>query len=215
MSFILWVIGPNWHSWFWPPTWSNWALAAVAVWGIRVALRNLEAIKRQGDIMERQTKAIEITAHAALKSAQTAENALRLSERADILLESAGIVFSPSQVFDGDARLVLRFRNWGRTRATDVRFDVRMIIPGIIDSSAPPLPLMVLGAGQEQSVSFQTFREHLAKNTFEDIAAGRADLQFVSWLVYKDVFGGSYTTRDVGVFNHRTVTFRVEEQNAG
>jgi len=165
--------------------------------------------------MERQTKATEIAANAARKSADTAEMALQLAERADILLESAGIVFSASRVFDGDARLVLRFKNWGRTRATDVSFDVRMIIPGVIDSPAAPLPLMVIGAGQEQSVSFQTFREHLTNNTFEDIAAGRVALQFVSWLVYKDVFGGSYTTRDVGIFNPRTVTFRIEEQNAG
>jgi hypothetical protein len=156
------------------------------------------------------------TLRVTRNSAMFAERAVRNSERADILLDAVSIQPSATGVFDGDARLVLRFKNFGRTRASNVRFDVRMIIPGTpVNSPAPELPVTVMGTAKEQSIAFQTFREFLTQATFEDIVRGRATLKFVGSVVYEDVFGDSYTTRDVGVFDYRVGLFRIEENIAG
>jgi hypothetical protein len=159
--------------------------------------------------MERQTDMAE-------RSAVFAQTALKNTERADVLLESAGIVFSGTRQFDGDARLVLRYKNFGRTRANRVIVKARMIIPETaIDAPAHPVPTMVMGAGQEQSVSFQRFREFLRNEDFQRIVLGSTVLRFEGWIVYEDVFGDSYTTRNVGLFDHRTLSFRMEESLAG
>jgi hypothetical protein len=162
-----------------------------------------------------QARAAKESARIAKEAADETKRVVRLTERADVLLENAGIILSGNQAFDGDARLVLRFKNFGPTRAVDVSFRTRMIIPGVPDSFGPPLPVLVLGANQEQSVSFEAFRECLTKATFEDIAQGRVTFRFESWLVYSDVFGASHTSRDVGIFDNRSMTFRIEEHTAG
>ncbi len=77
------------------------------------------------------------------------------------------------------------------------------------------VPVMVLGASQEQSVSFEPFRECLTKATFEHVRKGSLTLRFESMVAYSDVFGASHTTRDVGVFDHSTMRFRIEEHTAG
>jgi hypothetical protein len=69
----------DWHEAFAPPTWSNWALAAIAVGGILVAWWTLGIIKRQ-------TKATEIAANAAKEST----DALISGDRAWILVEKIG-----------------------------------------------------------------------------------------------------------------------------
>jgi hypothetical protein len=155
-------------------------------------------------------------ANAAKRSADAYEKTIRLTERADVLLQSAGVTFSGElQDFTGDSRLVLRFKNFGRTRAKAVSFRVRLIIPDVPDTFGPPLPSVVLAADQEQSISFERFRESLTEATFMDVAEGRITMRFESCLVYKDVFDSTYTTRDVGIFDPHTRTFRMEEQNAG
>jgi len=163
----------------------------------------------------KQARAASESARIAREAAEEAKKVVRLTERADVLLKGVGIVLAASQLFDGDARVAFRFKNFGRTRAVDVSFRTRMIIPGVPDSFGPPLPVMVLGANQEQTVSFEPFRNCLTKATFEHVANGSLTLRYESWVVYSDVFGSSYTTRDVGIFDHRTMTFRVEEHTAG
>ncbi|SRR5713226_169065 len=162
-----------------------------------------------------QARAARESARIAQEAADEAKKVVRLTERADVLLEGVGIVLSASQIFDGDARVALRFKNFGRTRAVDVNFRTRMIIPSVPDSFGPPLPVMVLGASQEQSVSFEPFRECLTKATFEHVRKGSLTLRFESMVAYSDVFGASHTTRDVGVFDHSTMRFRIEEHTAG
>jgi len=51
----------NWHSWFWPPIWSSWALVVIGAIAAVVALRTLNAIKQQ-------TGAIALTAKATDES---------------------------------------------------------------------------------------------------------------------------------------------------
>lgn len=77
------------------------------------------------------------------------------------------------------------------------------------------LPPITLAAGQQQKIGLQTFREHLSVAVFAEIIRGERILQFKSSVVYEDVFGDSYTTMDIGTLDHRTLTFRLEQQMAG
>jgi hypothetical protein len=198
-------------------------LTIVGVIGTKVAVRTLGEIKRQADLMQKHADHLESlataardNAAAARASAEFSQRAIRNSERADVLVDSVSIVPSTSGVIDGDARLVVCFKNFGRTRASNVQFDVRMTIPDTsVNSAAPQLPIMVIGPGKDQRVSFQTFRECLTKRTFEDIIQGHTALRFVASVVYEDVFGDSYTTMDIGVFDHHSKAFRLEQNIAG
>lgn len=191
------------------------ALAIIGFVAAKIALGTLGKIKEQTEHAKTAAEAARDSANLAKRSADFSEETTRKSQRADVLLECAGIVCQQAGFFDGNARAVLRFKNFGSTRANDVSFRVRLIIPGVPDHSAMPMPNLVIGQGQEQSLSFEPFRQFLTQTTFNDIAQGKISMQFESWLVYKDVFGGTYTTRDVGTFDHRTMTFRIEENIAG
>ena len=176
----------------------------------------LRPLWRQAEIAEIAAKAAKQSAEVSERSATFAQQALKTCERADILLESAGIEYPPNND-PGDASLVLKFKNFGRTRAKEVSFKASMIIPDTPSSSSPalPLPIITMASGQEQFVRFQTFREFLTKPTFEKIRKGDLPLRFESWIVYRDAFGDAFTTRDVGILDPRTFTFKLEEQNAG
>jgi hypothetical protein len=93
----------------------------------------------------------------ARRAARNAEDVVRLTERADILVD--GISFHPGSRLDGgDSSVAIAFKNFGRTRANNVRFDVRLIIP---DAPNEPTVLgpMILAAGDSQTVAFQPFIE--------------------------------------------------------
>jgi hypothetical protein len=168
-----------------PPT-SGWEkayviftglLVAVGAGGIGYAIKTLRAV-------ERQAKATEDQLIETQNSAVFARKSVMASERADILLDAAGIVPSANGAIDGDARLKLHYKNFGRTRAKDVRFKVEMEIPGVtLTGAVEELPPMVMGSGQDQTVSFQTFRECLMEKTFKEIVQGKIKLQFIALVI--------------------------------
>ena len=195
------------------------SLLLLLVGALQVALlwRTLSAIKTQADQMKLQTNTAIESSRTAQRSAEFAQLAVTNSERADILLEYVGIIPSATKQFDGDARIVLRMKNFGRTRANDVQFGAEIIIPNMrtIKPTDPPIPPMVLGPGQERSISFQKFNEVLTETMFNEICRGQTPLRFVAWATYGDVFGNLYLTRDSGIFDHRTLHFRIEQNIAG
>jgi hypothetical protein len=73
----------RWSEWFWQPLRLNWPLVLVGIGAIWAALRTLDAIKRQADIMAGQTKDTAIAAQAAKASA----DALIASERAWVMVD--------------------------------------------------------------------------------------------------------------------------------
>jgi len=198
-------------------------LAVTAIFGTCYAVQTLRAIQHEariavGALKEsgKLARAAKTSADALTDAANFAKTTTKDSERADILMDAASIVLSPSGVLDGDARLVLRYKNFGRTRAKDVHFRAEMIIEGVtLKSAQTEQPVMTMGAGQEQTIGFQTFRECLTQVTFTQIVQGKIKLLFVASVVYDDVFGSSYTTRDAGIFDYRTFRFRIEDKMAG
>jgi hypothetical protein len=182
----------------------------------KIMARQAHEMTRQRGYMRLQWKAMGAQAELAERSAVFAQMAVKTSERADILLDGASIKLPFSRVFDGNARLVLIFKNFGRTRGTTTSSGVSLIIPNLpIKTPVFELPSTVVGSGKEMIVSFDAFRIFLDKPTFIGIRQGTIPLRFESWLVYRDVFGGSYTTRNVGIFDPRTFAFRLEEEIAG
>lgn len=161
-----------------------------------------------------QALAAKESANIAKEAADETKKVVRLTERADVLLESVSIELSKSRVFDGDARVVLQFKNYGHTRAIELSFSTRLLIPTVPDMFVPPPPLTVLGANQDRSISFQTFRDFLPKATFEEVVRGNIPMRFESRLSYADVFGAKHTTTDVGIFDHQTMRFIIEDHAA-
>jgi hypothetical protein len=190
---------PPWTDPFWP----NWTLVLVTLGAVLAALGTLADLKEQ-------------TA-AAKRSAEFAQKAVVVSERADILLDAASIVpLLANGIIGPDSRLKLQYKNFGRTRARDVRFKVQMEIPAInLPNAVQEHPPMVMGAGQDQTITFQTFRECLTEITFKQIVQGKIELRFIALVTYEDVFGGLHTTRDAGLFDTRTMAFRVLDKIAG
>src|SRR5215472_10011280 len=87
----------------------NWLLFVVGATGVYFAWRTLRSL-------EIQTSALNTTAEAAKKSADVAEQALRISQRADVLLNAA--LFRHGNVLNGkDAFVEIEFKNFGTTRA--------------------------------------------------------------------------------------------------
>jgi len=161
--------------------------------------------------MQKQALASETAANAAKKSAEVAEMALKLAERADVLLNAVSLTVDPTVVStDGPinphSRVSLELKNFGRTRAQNVACRIGLVIPGVPES-VPPRELFILGPGAAQLVLFQTFKETLTKKTYEDIASGGIDLKIAGTVTYEDIFGESHTIACKGVLDPRTGHF--------
>lgn len=192
-------------------------LVAIGAIGGGYAIKTLRAVERQAKATEDQLIETQKAGEESGRSSVFARNAVMVSERADILLDAASIVTSSaSGIIGPDARLKLQYKNFGRTRARDVRFKVWMEIPDVnLPSAVQELPRMVMGAGQDQTIAFQTFGECLTEITFKQIVQGKIELRFIALVTYEDVFGALYTTRDAGLFDHRAMGFRVLDKIAG
>jgi hypothetical protein len=153
-----------------------------------------------------------VQAIAAKQNAKTAELALRLSERADVLLDGAG--FTPDGEITGESAVCLIFKNFGRTRAANVAFATRLIIPNTPDVQPPESSPMVVGAGNTQPALFHKFSSWLTKETFRGIMDGSVSLEFRSQVRYTDVFDIPHTTSCGGRFDHATKAFIVGQNEA-
>jgi hypothetical protein len=180
-------------------------LVIIGGGGVLAALRTLRAIKRQGDLMERQTVTAEKAAESAKQSAESDERAVRLTERADVLLEAAGLN-SPSGQIDGQAMVKLVFKNFGRTRANNVVLNVDLLVPGV--SPVPTdMPQIAMASGDSQTVTFGNFMSCMTRETFIAISRGKERLEFIGKVTYEDVFGDSHICECGGYFEYRTRSF--------
>ncbi|HLW52955.1 MAG TPA: hypothetical protein VKW06_08930 [Candidatus Angelobacter sp.] len=185
-------------------------LYEIYVWatvtGACVALSALLVLIWQTRITRRLAQVATVTADAAKDSAEIAKKALHLAERADIALEAAGL--STGQEIGKSTEVVLRFKNFGRTRANDVTFKVALTAPGVPESTSTLGPL-ILAAGAEQSVTFNRLVDWLSGETFSRINTGQDIMCFAGDVTYRDVFGVPHTTKYSGTFLPRTRTFMI------
>jgi hypothetical protein len=100
-----------WEKAFAPEAWSNWGLLVAAVVASWLAFRTLGVIRRQTE--------------EAIRAGRLAEQALHLTERADILLDAVTVSTYPK--FTADTVFKVVFKNFGRTRGNRVEINARLL----------------------------------------------------------------------------------------
>jgi hypothetical protein len=224
---------PSWYGFFrWPNGTTTWAIILTLLAIAEQTKQTAKAAKAANDSvqemqtsvalqkssitnMRRQTRIALVSARTAQTAAEFARRAVWETERADVLLESVEFGYATGTgKLDAYSWVILRFKNFGRTRAEDVGFKASLLAPGIV-RKADQLPRIVLGPSQDQSVQFERFGRLLTMKMFQDILLGKQQLKFEAWVTYKDVFGSGYTSFYTGTFDHRLLGFTVDQQVAG
>lgn len=148
----------------------------------------------------------------AWRSFYTQREAVRLTQRADIVMERAGV---EDELTPSDLRLRFWYRNVGPTRAVDAYISVELFTgkltpsgPRVNASDAPRL----LSAGEVMSVASPSLKRLIGPRSGVVIA----DLDDVTYHVimsYRDVFGRRHVSRRAVDVNLKT--FAVELRWAG
>jgi hypothetical protein len=150
-------------------------------------------------------------AQAAKKNSEIAEMAVKLSERADVLVQSAAL--DPGQTISGgDSRVVIRYKNFGNTRATNSALSMNLLIEGVPATNSGRIPPITMGAGDEQTISSERFIAFLNLETAKKVLSGQTALRFETQALYQDVFGGAHRTFCAGTFDARTRGFEINKQ---
>lgn len=161
-----------------------------------------------------QAAAAKRSAETAVRSADFAEKAVKASERADVLLEWVEVKLAQTQRLDGDTQVILHFKNFGRTRASNVAFQFYLAVPDAPEFPAPQPTPRVLGPGANQMVPFSPLRLGLTEATFHKIVAGEVEFFFQGRVTYKDVFGVSHSTTCKATFEPARLAFIIDEDRA-
>jgi len=180
--------------------WLKWStiISAVATFGIFVlaffqwrAMRgHKEALDAMAEYMRVGLAETRKAADAAKKSAEVSEMALKLTQRADILVDACSVIDNTHAGFKiaPNNHVAISFKNFGPTRAENVVYRVTLIIPGVpqSDQIIGPSPL---GPGDTQTMSFSEFGAFLTPQTIKDIGDGRIILRVSGTVSYSDIFG--------------------------
>jgi hypothetical protein len=154
-------------------------------------------------------------AETAARAAQLAQDALFLTERADILLD--GVTVSTYPEFTGDTVFRVVFKNFGRTRGNRVEISASLsFVPEVttLVKDDRPRTSGVLGAGKTSKSAFHLIRDRMTEETFESITQGNLVLRFEAEARYFDVFGAPHHTKCSGTFMPDRCSFRIDHQEA-
>ena len=113
------------------PKTTDWWMVGLTAAYVFVAIVTMLTIKRQANIAE-------ISALAAKKGADIAEQALKISERAELQVEAAGI--NTGKFLIGESMVTVQVKNFGRTKATNAKLNVHLIVPEVAALNADALP---------------------------------------------------------------------------
>ena len=165
---------------------SQWVFA-----GLLVVVGALQVILLFGTLT-----ATRISADAARSAANTARLALEVSERADVLMEGAVL----SQPVGPMSEVYLRYKNFGRTRAENVRVKTTLEIPStpLREKIFGPI---ILGANAGQSVGYSPLALLADEPTVSGILSGTLSMGFMIEGSYDDVFGNSHTFKASGKYH--------------
>jgi hypothetical protein len=161
-----------------------------------------------------QARAAKQSADDARIATQFTRNTVRDSERADVLLEQASLIASPTGNIDEYSSVRLRFRNFGRTRAKDVIVEARMIFEqNNTQTQANKIKFgaVTLGPRQAKSVDLQRLNEAFMVGIPTKVLQGAGTLRYYATVSYEDVFGSTYCPQFIGTYNLRTGTFSIDQ----
>jgi hypothetical protein len=193
----------GWRDAFVPSTWVNWVLAFVGFIGAGIAIGTLY-------VLIKQTKATKLAADAAKKSADVADTALKLLERADILLNASSI--DSQQMSGTDTRVVLQFKNFGRSRARNVRLKLNLIIKGVSTTDNSNIVPITMGASETQNIASDRFGDFLNGPLTREVLSGQRPLQFEGEASYIDVFDAPHRSYYAGTYDWRVGRFNIDRQ---
>jgi hypothetical protein len=149
-------------------------------------------------------------ASATKDSADTSKIALEEAERADVLLDGISFADEQSRIYPL-SRPIFHFKNSGRTRAINVRFDFQMAVPDALPARQPDMPTITIGSQCEQLLTFSTVIESFTMQIYHDVINGRVALTFDGKVFYDDVFGKPHWARYSGTYDPKTRCFKVGE----
>lgn len=204
----------RWEKAYAPETVATWALVLVAIAASVIAIWTLWAIKDQVQIARSDLETTRVVAEIAKRSADTATQALRLTERADVLFENVGIrtdtIGHPEH-----SVMTMGFRNFGRTRADQVYAGFTMKAPDQEPMTATPFGPTVTGSGDTLILTFAPLSEYATERTFKRMWEGEICLALEGEVTYHDVFGAPHRTACVASFwFKRTPQFSIERKEA-
>jgi hypothetical protein len=175
----------------------------VTAW---IALGTLKDIKQQ-------TSTATISAEAAKKSAEMAEASLKLGERADVLLDGVSLVYG-QDLGGKDTRVVVQFKNFGRTKAVNVRLKLNLVTEGIPETDQTNIPTISMGAGEIKEISSQRFVQFMTEIMAQKIFAAETPLSFEGEACYQDIFGTPHRSYYAGTWNKGTNRFHIKKQES-
>lgn len=191
---------------------TGFSLLFVGVFGVLYARKTLKAIQGQLDALVQSGKQTDQMiaeakrqADAARDSANESRDTARLTQCADVLIDRIELQVAKPQ-FELSSRIVIHFKNFGPTRALNVKFEFALQPGTLGDVPIVGVPI-ALGASSKASLHFPTFRELGWVPHIEDIQSGRIPLGFTGTISYEDVFGFIHTTDCIGEYHRSTHSF--------
>jgi biopolymer transport protein ExbD len=183
------------------------ALAIIGAIAACIAIRSLRVIGHQAT--HAKTAAL-----AAKRSADAYEKTVRLTERADVLLDAISIVQPEGNPYFQDGRVIVTFKNFGRTRANNLKSSVTLTVPDVEPLSVEAPLDTVLGPGDTQKVTFGTLAEWLTREKFEGVYQRKIELRFDAKVSYADIFEVTHMMECGGVYVRPNNFFRVDYNRA-
>lgn len=148
-------------------------------------------------------------------------NAVRLTQRADMLMDQIGIHPRPNPCYlTSDTTFSIAFKNFGPTRASNIECEtMRFYILGAkekdVPGKEPPIPPTNTGPGDQYVLTFPKLGIRYDDDSIQEASKGNAPLLFEGAIRYKDVFGKSHLTRCRGRYYGEDGAFITEgEQQA-
>lgn len=169
-------------------------------------------------------KAAQDGATAAQTSAINDERAVRLTQRADVLISEFELrKDSSGKIIGRDTQFIIHFKNFGPTRASEVTTAFSAEIPEAKNTSGsrtihnPPTAPIVYGAGDAKNVTFNRLCEMYDDKIIDKIADGSFSVHLFGAIKFRDVFGTRHTVRCGATWTSTLYTFvaditEIEEQ---
>lgn len=130
--------------------------------------------------------------------------AVRLTQRADILVSQVGVQprLNPS-ILTPNTIVSVTFKNFGPTRASGVRFSIALDNEEL--SPAPShhdtnLPVITLAAGEDTSVNHAQLGRFFTPETIQKMSKGEVKLAVDARVSYRDVFGKRHQSHSRAVY---------------
>jgi hypothetical protein len=150
-------------------------------------------------------------ADAATKSANTAEQALRLTERAEVFIDSAALSTAPN--FFPETIVSITLRNFGRTRADEFRPHLWLGNPNRTNELEPSVTVpTVIPPLDTATCEYPKASDCFPPGVVQAVNEGKMVLMFEGHFVYRDIFGTEHSVWCNGTLDRSKGTFSLTQK---